>query len=81
MRFPVRGTRFMDNHGLPGPRGRPDWRTVTGGSRRYVEALTAPFSHRIHLDMPVHKIVTHDGVGGSQPVEVPRAAAWNSSTA
>ena len=71
MRFPVRAyARFMDNHGLLELAGRPEWRTVTGGSRRYVEALTAPFSHRIHLDMPVHKIVTHDGVGGSQLVEV-----------
>ena len=71
MRFPVRAyARFMDNHGLLELAGRPEWRTVTGGSRRYVEALTAPFSHRIHLGMPVHKIVTHDGVGGSQLVEV-----------
>ena len=71
MRFPVRAyARFMDNHGLLELAGRPEWRTVTGGSRRYVEALTAPFSHRIQLDMPVHKIVTHDGVGGSQLVEV-----------
>ena len=71
MRFPVRAyARFMDNHGLLELAGRPEWRTVTGGSRRYVEALTAPFSHRIHLDMPVYKIVTHDGVGGSQLVEL-----------
>ena len=39
--------RFMDNHGLLEVAGRPEWRTVTGGSRRYVEALTAPFSDRI----------------------------------
>ena len=71
MRFPVRASpRFMDNHGLLDVRRRSEWRTVTGGSRRYVEALTAPFSHRIHLDMPVHKIVTHVGVGGSRLVEV-----------
>jgi predicted NAD/FAD-binding protein len=70
MRFPVRAyARFMYNHGLLELAGRPEWRTVTGGSRRYVEALTAPFSHRIQLDMPVHKIVTRD-VGGSQLVEV-----------
>ena len=71
MRFPVRAyARFMDNHGLLEVTRRPDWRTVTGGSRRYVEALTAPFSHRIQLATPVHKIVTHDGVGGSHLVEV-----------
>ena len=36
--------------------GRPQWRTVTGGSRRYVEALTAPFADRIRLDTPVRAI-------------------------
>jgi predicted NAD/FAD-binding protein len=71
MRFPVRAyARFMHNHGLLELAGRPEWRTVTGGSRRYVEALTAPFSHRVHLRVHVHKIVTHDGVGGLQLVEV-----------
>jgi predicted NAD/FAD-binding protein len=70
MRFPVRAyARFMHNHGLL-EFGRPEWRTVTGGSRRYVEALTAPFAHRIQLAMPVHKIVTHGGVDGAQLVEV-----------
>jgi len=56
-RFPaVAYARFMDNHGLLRRRGRPQWRTVTGGSRRYVEALTAPFADRIRLGTPVTKI-------------------------
>ena len=38
-------------------RGRPAWRTVTGGSRRYVEALIAPFRDRIRLSAPVRAIV------------------------
>ena len=71
LRFPVRGyARFMDNHGLLELAGRPAWRTVTGGSRRYIEALTAPFSDRIRLRTAVHKIVTHDGGCGSRLVEV-----------
>ena len=38
--FPARFlVQFFDNHGMLGLRGRPRWRTVTGGSRRYVEAL------------------------------------------
>ena len=50
-RFPVRAyARFMDNHGLLELAGLPEWRTVTGGSRRYVEALIAPFADRIRLD-------------------------------
>ncbi|HEY1738475.1 MAG TPA: FAD-dependent oxidoreductase, partial [Acidimicrobiia bacterium] len=71
MRFPARSyARFMDNHGLLELGGRPQWRTVTGGSRRYVEALTAPFLDRIHLDTRVHKIVAHDGVPDPRRVEL-----------
>ncbi len=33
--------RFCDNHGLLKLSGRPQWRTVTGGSHRYVEAAKA----------------------------------------
>ena len=32
------------------------WRTVTGGSRRYVDALTASFRDRMHLAMPVSSL-------------------------
>ena len=38
--FPARFlVEFFDNHGMLGFRDRPRWRTVTGGSHRYVEAL------------------------------------------
>ena len=36
--------RFFHNHGMLGFRDRPQWRTVTGGSRRYVEEITRPFA-------------------------------------
>ena len=69
--FPVLAyARFMQNHGLLELGGRPQWRTVTGGSRRYVEALTAPFRHRIHLATPAHKIVSHRDTIGAPLVEV-----------
>jgi len=56
-RFPARFlVAFFDNHGMLGMRDRPRWRAITGGSRRYVEALTAPFSERIHLRAPVRAI-------------------------
>ena len=35
---------FFDNHGMLGFHDRPRWRTITGGSRRYVEALTRPLA-------------------------------------
>lgn len=39
--------RFCDNHGLLRLADRPEWRTVSGGSRAYVTRLTAPFADRI----------------------------------
>jgi uncharacterized protein len=55
--FPARFlVEFFDNHGMLGLRGRPRWRTVSGGSARYVEALTAPFADRIRLLTPVRAI-------------------------
>jgi predicted NAD/FAD-binding protein len=43
--------------------GRPGWRTIPGGARRYVEALTAPFRDRVHLRSPVREISRRpDGV-------------------
>ncbi|HKG65795.1 MAG TPA: FAD-dependent oxidoreductase [Solirubrobacteraceae bacterium] len=55
--FPARFlVEFFDNHGMLGLRGRPRWRTVSGGSKRYVEALTAPFAERIRLSTPVRAI-------------------------
>jgi len=45
--------RFFANHGLLTVNGQPAWRTVTGGSRVYVERLAAPFAHRIRAGVPV----------------------------
>jgi len=45
--------RFFENHGLLKLQGRPKWRTVTGGSRAYVEKLTAPYSDSIRLNAGV----------------------------
>ena len=45
--------RFLDNHHLLAARGHYTWRTIRGGSRRYVEALIRPFRERIRLHTPV----------------------------
>ena len=59
--FPVRFlAEFFDNHGMLGFRDRPQWQTVVGGSQRYVEALTAPFRHRIRLGAPIVSVRRHD---------------------
>jgi len=55
--FPARFlAEFFDNHGMLGFRDRPRWRTVSGGSARYVEALTAPWLARLRLRAPVRAI-------------------------
>jgi uncharacterized protein len=47
---------FFDNHRVLQLRRRPAWRSVSGGSRRYIEALIAPFFDRVHLGAPVRRI-------------------------
>ncbi len=42
--------RFNDNHGLLKLTDRPIWRTVRGGSRAYVEKLTASYAGHIRLN-------------------------------
>jgi hypothetical protein len=57
-RFPMRSyARFMHNHGLLGLPSRTQWRTISGGSREYVDRLVAPFADRIRLATAVHKVV------------------------
>jgi predicted NAD/FAD-binding protein len=53
--------RFHDNHGLLRIRNRPVWRTVTGGSRVYVERLAALLAGRIRLDAEVCDVRRIDG--------------------
>ena len=51
---------FFENHGQLGLTGRPKWRSVVGGSARYVEQLTAPFADRIRTETPVAWIERDD---------------------
>ena len=54
LEFPARFfVRFLHNHGMLTVNDRPVWRTIRGGSARYVETLTAPFRERIRLNTPV----------------------------
>ena len=56
--FPARYfIRFFHNHGMLSVDDRPQWRVIRGGSRSYVEPLTAPFREHIHLNTPVMRIV------------------------
>ncbi|MGB0572817.1 MAG: NAD(P)/FAD-dependent oxidoreductase [Alphaproteobacteria bacterium] len=53
--------RFFESHGLLELRNRPTWRTVTGGSRTYVDRLTASFADRIHRNLGVAGITRRAG--------------------
>lgn len=53
--------RFCENHGLLKFYGRPQWRTVDGGSREYVRRLTAPFADRIRTSSRVRSIRRSNG--------------------
>ncbi len=55
--------RFFANHGLLTLTGAPQWWTIRGGSRQYVEAIVRPLADRIHLASPVKSVRrTPDGV-------------------
>ena len=55
--------KFFENHGLLELKQRAAWRTVSGGSRGYVQGLLAGMGCPIELSSPIDKIVrTTDGV-------------------
>lgn len=51
--------RFFENHGMLEVANRPTWKTIPGGSRRYVEALTAGWGPRLRLRTPVARVERH----------------------
>ena len=55
--FPARFLlEFFDNHGVLGFRSRPQWRTVTGGSRVYVNAILHSLEAEMRLSTPVQSV-------------------------
>jgi len=60
--FPIHSfVRFFHNHGMLSINNRPQWRVITGGAHRYVEALTRPYRDRIRLHCPVQSVTRHPG--------------------
>ena len=45
--------KFFHNHGLLDIKNRPQWYVIKGGSKAYIEPLTANFRQRIELKCPV----------------------------
>jgi predicted NAD/FAD-binding protein len=57
LQFPLYGfLRFCHNHGLLQVFDRPQWRTVCGGARTYVDKIAACLPD-VRLATPVHRIV------------------------
>ena len=53
---------FLEHHGMLGVFGSPQWRTVTGGSQRYVAAVAAHL-HEVRTGVKVTSVLeTADGV-------------------
>ena len=60
LQFPVATmVRFCHNHGLIQVVNRPQWFTVTGGAKHYVEKLLQHIPHT-HLQTPVERIDRND---------------------
>ena len=55
--------RFFERHGLLRLRDQPRWRTVTGGSQTYVQAILRPLQAegRVRLGNPIDKIRREPG--------------------
>lgn len=51
--------RFFRNHGLLTVNGHPQWHTVTGGSRVYVEKLQSKLGAGLRLDCGVRGVMRH----------------------
>lgn len=56
--FPARTLmRFWHNHGFLGLKTHHPWRTICGGSRQYVEKVSAPFAEKIQRGNGVRSVV------------------------
>lgn len=63
LKFPIRTLiRFCHNHGLLQVNHRPQWWTVAGGARSYVDAML-PAVHELRLNCPVQRVERLDGGG------------------
>ncbi len=57
LKFPARTfLQFFKNHGLLNIRHRPQWYTVTGGAREYLDRISSGFKDKIRKDTGVQKV-------------------------
>jgi predicted NAD/FAD-binding protein len=53
--------KFFNNHGLLNITDRPQWRTLVGGSKQYIEPLTASYKDKIKLSSPIQSVTKVNG--------------------
>lgn len=70
--------RFLHNHGLLGVGDRPQWRTIAGGSRRYVQAIADAFGGTIRISTPV--VGVRGGDDGVVVTSIERTAEAEAAT-
>jgi predicted NAD/FAD-binding protein len=69
--------RFCDNHGLLQIMNRPRWRTVTGGSKNYVDAVKSALGEQNikvkfdtqRIERQAEQVVVHTGSGEQLPFD------------
>lgn len=62
MEFPAQTfARFFENHGLLTLMDQPQWYTIKGGSRSYVEAFLKVFPGRVFSNSPVRSVSRENG--------------------
>lgn len=61
MKFPAKTfLQFFKNHGLLSVNNRPQWYTVTGGSREYVQRLSRKLPHGVRHGAAVKKVIAKE---------------------
>jgi uncharacterized protein len=77
LQFPVSTmVRFCYNHGLIQITNRPQWYTVTGGARHYVDKITAQIADK-RLNTPVELVVRDEGGDGVRVITNGRAERFD----
>ena len=65
--------QFFKNHGFLNIKDQPQWLTVKGRSRQYIEPITKPYADQIRLNCPVDSVRRHpdfvEVAANGQPVE------------
>jgi predicted NAD/FAD-binding protein len=62
LEMPARAfVEFFDNHGLLKVANRPQWRTVSNGSRSYIEKLSQDWSVNVQVSTPVKSVYRTSG--------------------